>query len=421
MQVTVEDIGTLGRKLTVSLEEDQISDKVDQKLKELGGQVRIKGFRPGKVPGSVVQQRYGKQVRGEVLAEMMQSSLGEALEQEKLQPVAMPKLEDQNDKDGLTYTMSFEVFPELGELDISNVKLEKIESEVLDSDIDDMLKTLQQQRKTWNDVERAAQNDDLVVFEMQFKNEDLTYPENEPERMGGVLGNSGLIESMEKALTGRKLDDEVSEEMTFPEDYRVQDLAGLTGMVAMKIIRVAEGELPEIDAEFMKGFGVETGDEATFREEIKKNLTRELDGTIRGKLKKSVVTALINEFSDFELPASLVNEELDVLKKSAESEQSNEPVTEEKAQERVRAALILRQLAEQSKLEADPQKVSELIESVASTYERPEEVVRYYLSNEQLMAQVQQQALEDQVAEWVSENAATTPNKMTFGEVMKPA
>ncbi len=421
MQVTVENTGTLGRKMTVTLDEAIIAGKVDEKLNELRGQVRIKGFRPGKVPASVVRQRFGKQVRGEVLSEMMQESLGQALEQESLEPVAMPRLVDTRDEAGFTYVMEFDVFPDLGELDLSGLKVEKIEAEVADSDIDDMIETLRQQRKSWEDVERPAQEGDLVVFEMQATAEDFQYPEGEPERMGAILGTGGVPEAMEKALEGAKVDDAIEVEVTFPEDWREEKLAGKTVQVSMKPVRVAEASLPEVDAEFIQSFAVESGEMEDFRKEVRANLERELTATLKARLKQAVLDALLEKFADFELPESLVEEELKHLQQAAEQQGQTVENGREEAEKRVRAALILRALAKQANLTVEPERVNQLIEMVASTYERPEEIVRYYLGNEQLMAQLRQQAMEDQITEWVAEQATAEVKKQTFAEVMKGA
>ncbi len=419
MQVTVENTGTLGRKMTVTLDEAKIAGKVDEKLNELRGQVRIKGFRPGKVPASVVRQRFGKQVRGEVLSEMMQESMGQALEQESLEPVAMPRLVDTQDEQGFTYVMEFDVFPDLGELDLSGLKVEKIEAEVGDSDIDDMIETLRQQRKSWEDVERPAQEGDLVVFEMQATADDFQYPEGEPERMGAILGTGGVPEAMEKALEGAKVEDAIEVEVTFPEDWREEKLAGKTVQVSMKPVRVAEASLPEVDADFIQSFAVESGEMEDFRKEVRANLERELTATLKARLKQAVLDALLEKFADFELPESLVEEELKHLQQAAEQQGQSVENGREEAEKRVRAALILRALAKQANLTVEPERVNQLIEMVASTYERPEEVVRYYLSNEQLMAQVRQQAMEDQITEWVAEQAEAQVNKKSFSEVMK--
>ncbi len=419
MQVTVENTGNLSRKMTVTLDEAQISGKVEQKLNELRGQVRIKGFRPGKVPATVVRQRYGKQVRGEVLAELMQETLGQALEQESLEPVAMPKLVDSTDGEGFTYVMEFDVFPELGELDLSGLKVERIQAEVTDADIDDMIETLRQQRKRWDDVERPAAEGDLVVFEMQATDGDFRYPEGEPERMGAVLGTGGLPEAMEKALEGAVVDQPIQVEVTFPEDWRVEDLAGRTVQVEMKPVRVAEAVLPEVDAEFIRGFAVESGEMEDFRREVRANLERELTAALKARLKQAVLDALLEKFSDFELPASLVDEELNQMQQAAQQQGQTLEDARPEAERRVRAALILRALAAQAQLTVDPERVNALIEMVASTYERPEEVVRYYLSNEQLMAQVRQQAMEDQITEWVAEQAGAEVVEKRFSDVMK--
>ena len=433
MQVSVENTSGLERRLTVTVPGQEIQGKVEAKLRELCKEVRIKGFRPGRVPMSVVKQRYGKQVRQDVLNETVQMSLQQAIQDEDLRPASMPSLEaEPKNEDGGDFEFSalLEVYPEIGELDVSTMDIERPDSEIKDDDVDEMLDTLRKQRKAWNTVERLAETGDQVLLDYVAETEEGRVPPVGNQRFAVIMGESSFDE-LEEAIVSLPAGEEKNIELTFPEDFREPALAGKKAKVDLTVVSVSEGSLPELDEEFIQGFGIEDGDLETFKEEIQNNLERELKKATSTVLKARLIEVLIKASPDLEVPVSIVRQEaagmvgqiLQSQGQQAEPEQMEslaEPFMEQ-AEGRVRAGLLLGELAQQNNIRVDPAKVREAVETAASTYEEPAEVVQLYYNNQQMMQQVESSVLEEQVVDWVLENAKVTPKEMSFQEVMDAA
>ena len=433
MQVFVENTSGLERRLTVTVPGQEIQGKVEAKLRELCKEVRIKGFRPGRVPMSVVKQRYGQQVRQDVLNETVQMSLQQAIQDEDLRPASMPSLEaEPKNEDGsdLEFSALIEVYPEIGELDVGAMAIESPETEVKDADVDEMLETLRKQRTVWNAVERTAQAEDQVLLDYVAETEEGRVPPTGNLRLAVIMGESGFDE-LEEAIASIPAGEEKNVELTFPEDFREPTLAGKEAKVDLTVVSISEGSLPELDEEFIQGFGVEDGDLETFRVEIRNNLERELKQATSTVLKARLIEVLLKASPDLEVPVSIVRQEaagmvsqiFQAQGQQVEPEQMKslvEPFMEQ-AEGRVRAGLLLGELAQQNNIHVDPAKVREAIEIAAGTYEEPAEVVQLYYNNQQLMQQVESSVLEEQVVDWVLENAKVTPREMKFQEVMDAA
>ncbi len=432
MQVSVENTSALGRKMVVEIPGDQINGKVDGRLRELGGQVRLKGFRPGRIPFGVLRQRFGAQVRDEVLADAFQESFQAAMEQEKLEAASAPEVVSRDDGEGgsVAFTVAFEIFPVVGEVDVSSIELERPVAEVADSDIDEMIETLRLQRRNWEDVERGAEKGDLALIEFVAQGDDLRYPAEGEERAGGILGKGALFDDLESELIGCKKGEEKEVSLTFPDDFRTPELAGKTASVSYKVIRVAEESLPEVDDNFIMSFGIADGDHQRFREDVLDNLQRELTNHINGKLKNDVIEALVESRSDLELPEGLIKSETDSMREQTISQaqqmgidQPEAPSDEslrDGAEKRVRASLLLRHLAQDAEMEIDMGRVRDTVNSHASTYDDPAEVVEYYYKTPELLGAVQQQVLEEQIVEWVLERAQVTDVQSTFTQLLRP-
>ena len=433
MQVSVENTNGLERRMTVTVPGQEIQGKVEEKLRELCKEVRIKGFRPGRVPMSVVKQRYGQQVRQDVLNETMQASLQQAIQDEDLRPASMPSLETEpKNEDGSDFEFSalFEVYPEIGELDVSTMAIERPDTAVKDQDIDEMLETLRKQRIIWNSVERTAQADDQVLLDYVAETEEGRVPAVGNQRFAVIMGESDFDE-LEEAIVSIPIGEEKNIELTFPEDFREAALAGKQAKVDLTVVSVSEGSLPELDEEFMQGFGIEDGDLETFKTEIQNNLERELKQATSTVLKARLIEVLLKASPDLEVPVSIVRQEaagmvaqiLQAQGQQVEPEQMEslvEPFMEQ-AEGRVRSGLLLGELAQQNNIHVDPAKVRAAIETAASTYEEPAEVVQLYYNSQQLLQQVESSVLEEQVVDWVLENAKVTPREMNFQEVMDAA
>ncbi|MBT8052546.1 MAG: trigger factor [Xanthomonadales bacterium] len=433
MQVSVENTSGLERRLTVQVPGDEIQGKIETKLRELCKQVRIKGFRPGRVPMSVVKQRYGKQVRQDILNETMQQSLQQAINDEDLRPAGMPVLESPpENKAGEDFEFSalLEVFPEIGPLDAAALEIERPKTIISDEDVDEMIDTLRDQRKSWTEVEREVKEGDRVLVEYSAETDDGRVPEEGTQRLAIIMGESEF-KDLEKAVASIAAGKSKKLKLEFPENFREPDLAGKKLKTELKVISVSEGALPEVDEEFIQSFGVEDGTMDPFKEEVRKNLERELKQATNNMLKAQLIRGLVKACPDMEVPAGVVREEATGMAAQMLRQQGHELPDEqvraladpfmEQAEERVRAGLLLGELAAQNEIRVDASKVRAAIESVASTYEQPAEVMQLYYGNQNLLQQVESSVLEEQVVDWVLENAKVTTKAMKLQEVIAAA
>ena len=429
MQVSVENTGGLQRRLTVQVPGQEIQQQVETKLKELSKSVRVKGFRPGRVPLSVVRQRYGKQVRLDIVNETMERSLRQAIRDEDLRPASTPRLDVEPEALGagdLEFSALIEVYPEIDPIDVGSITLERPEAEITGQDVDDMLQTLREQRKSWQDVERKAQPGDRVLLEYAAETEEGRVPEMGTQRLAIIAGDSGF-EDLEKAAADLDAGESKKLELAFPENFREPKLAGRTAATELKLVSIAEGKLPEVDEEFIKSFGVEDGKAETLMEEIRGNLKRELKQAVSSLLKARLIDALLEARNDLEVPDSIVQQEATGMAAQATRSKDQQPdpaivqAFMEPARDRVKAGLLMGELARQNEIRIDAAKVREAIESVANTYEQPAEVMQLYYGNQRLMEQVESSVLEEQVVDWVLENAKVSPREMKFQEVITSA
>ncbi len=427
MQVSVENVGTLGRKLTLKIPAERLDSQVNERIARMGRTVRLKGFRPGRVPPQVIRQRFGDQVRGETLSDLIGESLREAFQKEDLRPVAQPTIDTTGEPENgeIACTATFEVMPEFPDIDVSGLEVERPKAEVSDADIDSMIETLRKQRRHFEPVERAAAKGDFVMFEYAAEVGDYRFPEEGLERAGSVLDSGTLFEALESALIDHKAGDEVKQDIEFPEDFGNDNLAGRKAAVELHIIKVQEPRLPELDADFIKQFGVADGDVETFRKEVRANLERELKGALGTRLKSEVAEKLAEAHPDQDVPEVMVESEVRALLQGripegqAIPEQALE-TARPMARKRVAAALLMGEIARTQKLELDRSRVAELMAAIASTYEEPEKVIEMYNGDSQMMSALQNRVMEDQVAEWVAEHAKTTDKALSFDEVMRP-
>lgn len=426
MQVELENLGKLERKLTVKIPAGKLDTHIAERVTQLGRDVRLKGFRPGKVPRSVIEKRYGAQIRGEALSDLIGASFREAVDQEKLQPAAAPAINTSGKpvEGEISYTATFEVMPELPEVDLAGLKLSRPVASIEDADIDRMIETLREQRRSYNAVPRAAAKDDLVLFEFHSVTGEGRYPEEGGERGGVVLGSGQLHADIEEALIGKKAGDEVEVEATFEASFRVPALAGKLATFHAKVLKVEEPTLPEFDKPFIESFGIEDGDVETFRDEVRRNLEREMESATMGRLKAEVATRLAVAHSDIDVPKIMVANE---VRRMAGLEANQQIPTERfnalqpVARQRVIAALLLGDIAKRNEMQPDEGRVARSLAQIASTYEEPEQVIELYHSDPQLMAGMRNRVLEEQVAEWVAEQAQCEDNAMSFDQLMRPA
>jgi trigger factor len=432
MQVSIENVGTLGRKLTVSVPSDQLESTIRQRLNELSRTVRLKGFRPGKVPGKVIEQRFGAQVRNEAVGDLIQRSFNEAVRKENLRPAVQPQIETSGlpESGQFKYVATFEVMPEIGTIDVSALKITRPVAEVVDADIDRMIETLRQQRRTWEDVQRPGQKGDLVMFESVATTDAGRIPAEGVDRSGTVLGSGGILVDLEDQLVGLGAGDSKTVEATFPSDYRNPALAGKTAKIEAKVVRVSESRLPELDDAFFAAFGIPSGGAERFRAEVRSNLERELKGALMVRLKNDVIAKLLASHPDLDVPGRMIEAEARGLAGQAAEQAraqgqavpdavSFEPFLGQ-ARQRVTAAVLLGELARQNNIRLDPVRLQEMMQLIASTYEEPDQVIELYRKDPQLLDGLRSRVIEDQVIDWIADHADASTTTLSFEAVMNP-
>ncbi|MBL0028675.1 MAG: trigger factor [Rhodanobacteraceae bacterium] len=431
MQVSVEQISTLERKMTVRVPAARYEERVRDRMRELGQNVRLKGFRPGKVPATVIEKRFGEQVRSEILGDVIGGSFQDAITQQKLRPAMSPRIARDNDapKEELVYTATFDVMPEVGEVDVANLALTRLESKVEDADVERMIGTLRQQRRQWSPVERPAQAADMVVFEFSAQANDYRFPASGIERAGTVIGSGALFKEFEDTMLGLSAGDEKQARINFPAEFRDPGLAGKSADVQIKLVRVQEASLPEVDEAFAASFGIAGGLEK-FRQDVRANLEREMRTTLNGRNKLHAVDTLVFNFKGFDLPQSRIEAETQALlaqtqeaaaRNGRESEAPKEPTEQMRtvARNRVHASVLLEELSIRNQIRPTQQRVSEMLATIASTYEEPQKVIEMYLRDQQLMAGLRIRAMEDEVVDWVFEHAKVAPQFVSFQQLMQ--
>ncbi len=428
MQVSVENISTVEKRLKIQVPADEVNKQIDTRLREIGKQVRLKGFRPGRIPFSVLKQRYGAQATQEVVQQTAQSALQQAVEEESLRIAANPRIESEPvlDDSGLEIDAIIETYPELGSIDVSELAIERPEVSVVDDDVTEMVETLKKQRIKWNDVERKPVEGEQVLVEYTAKTEEESVPEEGKLRLAIILGESGF-EAFEKIVGKMSPGDDKKTKLEFPADFREPALAGKKADVELTLSKVQESELPEVNEEFVKSFGVSSGDIEELNTEIRKNLERELGQAVSTQLKTQLAERLLEMHPDLEVPASIVTGEaqnmLQQMLRGAELEITREMLDhfKEPATKRVRTGLLLAEIARQNEIKIDGPKVREAIELIAQTYEEPGEVVQMYYNDQNLLQSVENSVLEEQVVNWVVNHAKVTDKPMSFQEVINEA
>lgn len=430
MQVTVESTGNLERRMNFSLPAEQLESGVSGRLREIARTVRIKGFRPGKVPAKVVEQRYGEQVKAEVLSGLVRQAFDAAVREHDLRPAGNPRIDRAGEGD-LEFVATFEVVPDFGDVDVSKLTVVRHTAEVTDADIDQMIENLRLQRRTWNKVERPAQAGDLVAGTFWTQSGDYRQPAEGEERFSTVIGSGQLLPALENALAGLEQGVEHVLDVSFPENWRQPELAGKEAQVHVVLAQASEPVLPEVDAGFIKSFGVKSGEMDKFREDIRTNLERELRGALMTRLRREVGEQLTATWAHVELPPRLVETEarsmlaqqVEQIRRSGR-DPGQPPANAheqfmEAARKRVLAGLLVGEISRRHDLRLDPQRVNETLRLIASTYEEPEQVIEMYRNDPQLMQGLQARVMEEQVIDWIAERAQRTEQALSFQDAIR--
>lgn len=431
MQVSVESGEGLTKRLLVTLPAERVNAVVDAKLKETARTVRLDGFRPGKVPVRVVKQRFGAQIRQDAYGELIQSSFYEAASQENLKPVGEPSIELREDEaeGGLAYTATFEVMPEIELADLSTLEIKRPVAEVSDEDVDNMIQKLREQRTEWEEVERPAQEGDRVTIDFKGFIDGEAFEGGSAEDVQLVLGSGTMIPGFEDGLIGAAAGDQRTLELKFPEDYRVEHLAGKDATFEVEVKAVAEPRLPEVDEEFVKSLGVEDGTEESLRKEVRENMERELRQKIKSRTKEQVMNALL-EAHEIPVPQAMITREAVALKQQTQQDMAQAgqqssvdlplSIFEPQAERRIKLGLIVGEIIRKNEMEVDQSRVDEAIAEQAATFEEPQEIIDWYASNPEARSSVENVVMEDQAVDWILEQARVEEEKLSFDELVNP-
>jgi len=425
MEVSIENTGGLARCMTVQVPAERVDQEVKSRLQSMSQTVRLDGFRPGKVPLKVIEQKYGKQVRLEVIDQVVNSTLQEALTQESIRPAGVPNIDPKKYAPGepLEYTATFEIFPELSGSIQYGFKVSKPQVDITDEDISGMLENLRTQRGTWNTVDRVSQTGDQVTVDFEGTVDDKAFTGNTGEKVPVVLGSNSMIPGFEEQLVGLSAGDEKTLDISFPDDYPASDVAGKAASFMIKVHTVSAIELPALDDDFARAFGIEEGGIEGLQEEIRNNMGRELKGLVASKLKEQVFNGLM-EANPVEVPRSLVDDEiLQLRSKQDESGTADASELEARAEKRVKLGVVVSEIARQNQLQVDPDRVRQMVETIASSYEKPEEVVQWYYGNQEMLAGVQSAVIEEQVVDWIVEHSGVEveESNTTFSALVEEA
>ncbi len=429
MQVSVEKTSELSRKMTVSIPDAVVQEKMETRFKTLARTVKVDGFRPGKVPASMVKKLYGDRVRNEVTGDLIQSTYFEALQQQDLNPAGHPHIHPSEKVEGFEYVAEFEVYPEIALDGIGNLHIERPNATVEESDVDNMIEKLRQQKKTWNGVERASQEGDRVSIHFSGVCEGENFTDGKVENYQVEIGGKQMIPGFEDELKGLSAGESKTFSVTFPEKYNSEKLAGKPAEFEVELVKVEAPVLPEVDADFIKAYGVEDGDAVTFRADVRANMERELAQGLKNKLKTAVMDALFEHIS-VSIPNALIDQEIQALMKPYAERAKNmrlkledlnlpRDMFEEQAKRRVALGLILGEVIHKNELKVDADKVRAVIDDMAKSYERPEDVVNWYYADKSRLNDVQQMVLEDQAVAWIVSQAKVADVTVGFDQVME--
>lgn len=429
MQVSVENTSALERRLTVSVPSTDVDAQVEAKLLQTAKTVRIDGFRPGKVPMKIVRKRYEGAVRQDVLGQAIEQAFYQAVAQENLRPVGQPNIEPVNMESGkdLEFVATFEVFPEVELADLSSVEVEQAESKVAAADVKKMIENLREQKKEWRESARAAVKDgDRVTINFVGKIDGEAFEGGAADDQSLVIGSGSMIPGFEEGIVGMKKGEERDIDVTFPEEYHAENLKGKAAVFTITLNKLERGELPKVDEEFVKTFGVEDGDLEKFKEELKVNMQRELDQAITNRNKKAAFDALLNA-NEVEVPAAAIDSEVHSLQHQAAERFGKgqiDPHTlprepfEEEATRRVKLGVLVGEFARQNELKADADRVRAAVDRIASAYEDGSQVVEYYYGNDEALRQVETMVLEEMTAESICKQAKVTQTKLSYEEAV---
>lgn len=434
MQVSVETLKGLERKVTITVPANKIEEEVSERLQNLARKVKVDGFRPGKVPMHIVKSRYSDSVRQEVARDMIQSTLFEALKDKNLNPAGYPDVVPELLEAGkdFKYSASFEIFPEFNIAELDKAQVENVVAEVSDKDVDSMIEKLLEQNKEWHEVKRAAKNGDKVVIDFEGFVDGKAFEGGKAEGFELELGTGSMIPGFEEGIKGAKPETSFDIQVTFPKDYGHADLAGKESTFKINLTKVLEGRNAELNDAFAEQFNIKEGGVDALKKDIRENMERELERRVNAMNKESLFEKL-REVNAFEIPSALIDQEIEHLKHEmyhrvfGHEHHDNEQIPdfprelfEEQAKRRVHLGLLFSEYVKKHKITADKARVDAMIDKLAGAYENPEELRSMYTASKEHMAEIESLVMEDMVAEKVASDAKLKNKKMSYDDVMNP-
>lgn len=434
MIVTTETVSGISRRLNVTVPASRIDEQFEARLKKASKNVKINGFRPGKVPMSRIRSDYGPGIRQDVINDMIRDTVFEAIQQEKINAVGMPNIEKVDlTKDGLVYEATVEVYPEVTVKSLKDLAIERQTAEINDANVDTMIDNLRKQRQEWAVTKGMAKKDMQVTFDFEGTVDGEKFDGGTAEDFKLVLGSGRMIPGFEDGITGMKAGEEKVIDVTFPEDYQAENLQGKAAQFKINLKQVEKPKLPEVDAEFLNVFGVteEEGVEK-LKADVRKNMEREVKNSLRQQVKKAAFDALL-ENNDVEVPSAMVTEEIgrqrqQMLQQFAQQfggaqnfDQSMLPdeLFREQAERSVKLGVLVGKVLEDAKLTVDQDRVKAFIDETAQSYEDPQEVVEFFSNDQQQRAQIEAVVLEDQVVDYILQNAKVTDTAISYEDLLK--
>ncbi len=430
MQVSVETVSTLERRVKVVVPAAKIEQDVQARIVKAARTIRMDGFRPGKVPMSLIQKRYGESIRQEALGEIIRDSFYEAVTQKGINPAGFPSIEEVSDKSGedMTFTALVEVYPELVLSNFADIKVERPVVDIGEADLDEMIENLRKQRATFEDSTDAAADGDKVTLDFAGSIDGEAFDGGTSTNFELTLGSGRMIPGFETGIVGIKAGDVRDINVTFPSDYQAENLRDKAAVFKITAHKVSKAVLPELDDTFLAAFGVKDGGVKKFREDVRKNMTRELKQAVKNKVKTQVMDALLAN-NTVEAPKALVGNEINRQREAMfkqfggnakiDPNMLPDDLFREQAQRSVALGLLISQIIKDKTVEVDQARVKAVIEEVAESYETPEEVVSYYYSNREQLAQVEAMVLEDQVVDTVLAQAQVTDAPARYTEIVR--
>ena len=432
MQVSVENVSGLERRVKIAVPADQVEQAVNKKINQAARTIKMDGFRVGKVPLNVIKKRYGASIRAEALDDIIRDAYVSAIQQTELKVAGFPNIEPISFAEGkdVEFAAVVEVYPEVTLGDFSALAVERPTSEVTDADVDTMIANLRRQRAKWEESAEAAADQDRLTIDFEGSVNGEVFEGGTAQDFAIVIGSKRMIPGFEEQLVGSKAGEEKVITVTFPADYQAENLAGKEAQFKITVKKVVKPTLPELDATFLEAFGVKDGNVDQFRADVRKNMERELRNGIRAKVKSAVFDALVKANS-IELPKALVAEEINRQRQQAiqqfggknaqiKPEMLPDELFKEQSERSVALGLLVSEIIRANEITVDAERVRALVDEVAQSYEQPEEVVKWYYSSKEQMAQVQSAVLEDQVVDLVLAKAQITDKAVGYEELLRP-